>query len=69
MLFILESFTFFFVSHDHVTCDINICDNLVINITLLSYFVTYVIIILHSLLKSKIEIKSSLLFTTLILEP
>ena len=42
MLFIPESFIFFFVSYDCITCDCDICDHLVISFT-------------HPLSKSKIK--------------
>jgi len=49
----------FYVSHDHVICDCDICDHPVTGVMYLSYFVTYVIIIhdiiLYILFKFKIK--------------
>jgi len=71
MLLISESSMTFSVSHDHVICDCDICDHPVTNFMLISCFVTCITImyniILHPLSKSKIRIRSSLLFTILTL--
>ena len=45
ILSILESSMSFSVLHDHVTCDCDLCDNLVTSITHLSYFVIYMTVI------------------------
>ena len=55
ILFILESSMFFFILHDIVTCDCDICDHPITGVMHPSYFITCVTIMLYSLPKFKIK--------------